>query len=207
MRRYGGFPDAISLNGVYPPICLADLSVSEKIEDVMKKEILAGFAFGILFSAIALGSLSTQICYEATDLGSGRWQYSYDVTNISLTPAIQEFTIWFEYGLYDNLSIETPDPPAGDWDELVIQPEPVLEDDGYYDALALTSGIGISETVSGFVVSFDWLGAGQPGSQFYEIIDPMTFETIDSGWTVPEPATLFFLGLGGAILQRKRRQI
>lgn len=170
----------------------------------MKKEILAGFVFAILFGAIALGSLSTQICYEATDLGAGRWQYSYDVTNISLTPAIEEFTIWFDYGLYDTIAVEIP---KSGWDELVIQPEPVLADDGYYDALTLDTGIGIGETVSGFVVSFDWLGIGQPCSQFYEIINPATFETIDFGYTVPEPLTLLMLTLGGMILQRKRRQI
>ena len=146
----------------------------------------------------------TEIQYEATDLGSDRWQYSYDVTNISLTGAIEEFTIWFDFDLYDNLSIETTDPPSSDWDEIVIQPEPVLSDDGYYDALGLGVGIGIGERVSGFSVSFDWLGGGEPGSQFYEIIDPDTFETIDSGWTIPEPATLLILALGGIVLRRKR---
>jgi len=47
--------------------------------------------------------------------------------------------------------------------------------------------IAIGEHVYGFAVSFDWLGEGEPGAQFYEIIDPDTFETINSGWTVPEP--------------------
>jgi len=163
-----------------------------------------GVLLGFLFTSAAFAMPITKIQYEATDIGSDRWQYSYNVTNISLTPAIKEFTIWFDYGLYDNLSIETPDPLSSDWDELLIQPEPVLGDDGYYDALALGVGIGIGETVSGFAISFDWLGAGQPGSQFYEIIDPVTFETIDSGWTIPEPATLLLLSLGGIILRRKR---
>ncbi len=172
----------------------------------MKRRVIAGVIFVFLFTTTSLGGLMTEIHYETADLGSGRWQYTYEVTNISLTPAIKEFTIWFDYGLYDNLAIETLDPPASDWDELIIQPEPVLGDDGYYDALALGVGIGIGETVSGFAISFDWLGAGQPGPQFYEIVDPVTFVTIDSGYTVliPEPATLLFLALGGLILRRKR---
>ena len=115
-----------------------------------------------------------------------------------------EFTIWFDYGLFDNLSIETPDPPSGHWSELVAQPEPVLFDDGYYDGLVISTGIGIGEMVSGFSVSFDWLGVGEPGRQFYEIIDPVTFETLESGWTIPEPATILLFGLGGMILKGER---
>ncbi len=169
----------------------------------MKKEILMGVVFAFFFAAAAFAVPITQIRYEATDLGSGRWLYNYEVTNISLTPAIEEFTIWFDYGLYETIAVEIP---KSGWNELVVQPEPVLADDGYYDALTLDTGIGTGQTVNGFAVSFNWLGVGQLGPQFYEIIDPVTFETIDFGYTVPEPTTLLLLGLGGMILQRKRRQ-
>lgn len=170
----------------------------------MKRQIFVSEILGIFFSAVAFGALSTEIRYEVAELGSGKWRYSYDVTNISLTQEIREFTIWFDYELYKNLATQTPEPLKSSWDEIVIQPEPVLQDDGFYDALTLTSGIGQGQTVSGFSVSFDWLGTGQPGSQFYEIIDPATFETLDSGWTIPEPTTLLLLGLGCLVLNRKR---
>jgi len=172
----------------------------------MKRTVLAGALSVFLFTSavFAIPVTVTKICYEAAELGSGRWQYTYEVTNISLTPAIEEFTIWFDFGSFDNLSVDTLDPPAGNWDEIVIQPEPVLNDDGYYDALVLGVGIGIGESVSGFSVSFDWLGSGEPGSQFYEIINPDTFETLDSGWTIPEPATLLLLGISGIVLRRKK---
>ncbi len=70
----------------------------------------------------------------------------------------------------------------------------------------MAEGLPIAEstTESVFSVSFDWLGEETPGSQFYEIVNPDTFETIDSGWTVPEPGMLLLLGLG-AIISRKKR--
>jgi hypothetical protein len=171
----------------------------------MRGKIIGGIVFVCLFAASVFGDPNTQIWYQTTDLGSGRWQYTYDVCNISLAEEIEEFTIWFGIGSYDNLAIATLDPPASNWDEIVWDPEPFLGDDGGYDALAKNLNIGVGQHVYGFSVSFDWLGIGTPSSQFYEIIDPVDFHTIESGHTVPEPATILLLGLGGLGLLRKHR--
>ena len=69
--------------------------------------------------------------------------------------------------------------------------------------MAKNLNIGVGQHVSGFAVSFDWLGTGRPCSQFYEIIDPADFHTVDSGYTVPEPATLLLFGFGGMILRKR----
>jgi len=171
----------------------------------MKTRVFVGLIFVFFLTASGFSVPQSQILYQTSELGAGRWQYTYDVTNISLTSPIEEFTIWFDFNLYKNLAVETPTTPAG-WDQIVWQPypEPPFQDDGGYDAKALVAGIAEGQTLGDFAVSFDWLGEGQPGSQPYDIIDPQTFEIIDSGQTIPEPATLLLLGLGTLGLRRKR---
>jgi len=172
----------------------------------MKRKIAAG-VIGVLFlSVVGSGVPLTQIKYEASEVGESRWQYEYEISNVIMTGPIEEVTIWFDYGLFDNLAVETIGPPGWEWDEIVVQPEPIIGDDGYYDALALGGGIEQGQTVVGFAVSFDWLGVGEPRPQFYEIIDPATFEAIDSGFTVPEPSIVLLLGLGILALPKRQKR-
>ncbi|MHC4462646.1 MAG: hypothetical protein ACYS30_14610 [Planctomycetota bacterium] len=63
--------------------------------------------------------------------------------------------------------------------------------------------IRVGEHVYGFSISFDWLGTGEPGSQFYEIINPVTFETIEDGHSVPDPAALLLFRFGCLPLRKK----
>ena len=170
----------------------------------MRGKIVVGAVFVCLFATSVFGDPNTEIQYSVTDLGSDRWEYIYTVENIGLSAGIEEFTVWFDFGLYDNLVVTTPETPP-EWDQIVWQIEPVLEDPGGYDAVATNLSIDIGESLSGFSVSFDWLGGGEPGSQFYEIIDPVDFHTIESGWTVPEPGTLFLFGLGVLGLLRRKK--
>ena len=125
------------------------------------------------------------------------WEYSYSVNNDTLASDIEEFSIYFDLGLYENLALATA--PAN-WDPLALDPDLSIPDDGLYDALALVSGIAPGDMLSGFFVRFDYLGSGIPGSQFFEIVDPNTFAVLDSGNTmsasVPEPETIWLMGVG-----------
>lgn len=157
-----------------------------------------------LFISLALGLFqsvhATTVIYDVTNISGNRWENTYTVANDTLSIDIEEFTIFFTVGDFENLAVGSA--PAN-WDPLVIQPDTVFPDDGFYDALALSAGIAPGSSLGGFSVQFDYLGTGTPGSQLFEIINPDTFESLDSGFTqaVPLPAAvwLFISGLIGLI--------
>ena len=149
-------------------------------------------------------ALPITVGYQASDLGGGHWKYIYDVRNDSFSEPIQEFTIWFDRAKYRTLQVATPNPPAADWDELVVQPDPILHDDGFYDARALGAGILVGSQETGFVVQFDWLGSGGPGRQPFDIVNPITLQVEYSGMTVPEPSAWILLAGGIAAARRWR---
>ena len=169
----------------------------------------------LLLAVLLAGASSahaTVIEYDATHISANQWRYDYSVTNDTLATPIDEITLWFDLGPF--ASLVSPVSPA-DWDGLVAQPDPALPDDGFYDALALNGGIDPGETLSGFSVLFDWSGAGTPSSQFFEIVDAVTFAVIDSGFTraraapptaIPEPAAplLMIWALAALALCRRR---
>jgi hypothetical protein len=141
---------------------------------------------------------ATTISYDLANLGGNQWEYTYSVANDSLGSAIEEFTIYFGVGFYDNLAVTSS---LASWDQLAINPDPSIPADGFYDALTLATGIAPGATEGGFSVSFDWLVAGIPGSQPFDVVNPSTFDVLDSGTTVtttpiPEPGTLLLLGSG-----------
>lgn len=151
----------------------------------------------LLWLASMTSAMATTVGFTATNLTGNTWEVAYTITNDTLAQDIDEFTIFFDANLFQNLTVgNTP----ADWDPLVIQPDPGLPDDGFYDALALVAGIAPGATLSGFSVVFDFLGSGTPGAQPFDIVDPVTFDALDSGTTqravVPVPAALWLFGSG-----------
>lgn len=151
----------------------------------------------VLAGILLLGSSAsaTTIAYTATDLpdavpGEDLWEYAYTVSGRTFA-AGEGFSVFFDYTQYTLL--ESP-PPAvsADWDIISLQPDVLLPDDGFYDALALVSAPSLT---TAFTVSFVWLGTGTPGAQPFDIYNP-AFQTIESGVTVPEPGTGLLLAAG-----------
>lgn len=167
--------------------------------------------FSCLILLTSLGASATTVTYTTTNVSGNTWQNTYTVANDgTLSIPIEEFTIFFNYTLYANLMLATA--PAG-WDPLAIDPDTNIPDDGFYDALSLSPADAINpgNALSGFSIQFDYLGTGSPGSQPFDIIDPLTFNTIDQGATtqvipLPAAAWLFISGLVPLIGQGLRRR-
>ncbi len=132
------------------------------------------------------------ITYSLVDLGGGTWQYSYRVSGVSFT-ASGGFEVDFDPVLYEALD-PSPTPPNGDWFVFTVQPEPVFPPpfgNGSYTASALVDNPSLADP---FVVSFTYLGLGEPGPQLFAIFDAF-FNVIETGRTtpssiMPEPGSL-----------------
>ncbi len=126
--------------------------------------------------------LATEITYILEDLGSGQWVCHYNINNDTLAADIEQFIIWYEPWLYQNLSVVSTQAIGFDWYQDTIEPDPVWLDYGAYRALAYSSGIGQGQNLNGFAVRFEYLGSGVPTLQEFDIVDPVTYASMDTGY-------------------------
>lgn len=158
----------------------------------------------IAAAIVAIGASAVQagvIHYTATHQSGDRWRYDYAMTTLPGESAPAELTVWFPRALHADL--EMLDAPAG-WDGLVVQPDPLLPADGYADLLDTGSGADDGSTTMRWSVGFTWLGTGTPGAQPFDVVDPVSFRVLSSGFTaaldgpgdgsVPVPSTLLLVG-------------
>lgn len=181
------------------------------------RRMLGVLALVLLAHTQTAGAIA--IHYDLTALGGDDYRYEYTVTNdgtLGAGVALEWFAILFDPALYDetSLTIVTANPPAADWDELILGSGLLI--DAAYDVFALAGGIADGDSVSGFAVEFSWLGAGMPFAQGFEIYDPVSLNVIETGSTratvtsVPEPGTpalLFLAAIAAAMLRRKRQGV
>jgi len=141
-----------------------------------------------------LGAFSAQaavIEFDLTDLGGGRWQSDYTLINDGADP-VEGFLIEFPAGLYANLTLSGQ---PGGWDSFTADPlPPPFPAPGLLDSLATGGGLASGASLSGWQVAFDYTGSGQPGPLAFQIYDPVSFATLETGMTrrgqpnqVPEP--------------------
>jgi MYXO-CTERM domain-containing protein len=186
--------------------------------------------FAVSAAALALsvwaGSASAIVIqYTLTDIGlpGTDYRYVFNVINngsLGAGVAVEWFDIEFPSPNYlagspydeASLAIVTGNPPASAWTEQILGSVPALQP-ATYDAAATGAGIADGASQSGFAVEFDWLGAGVPGAQEFNIWDPVSGFIVESGWTVeappaptPAPAPLALLGLGLGLLVAQRRR-
>lgn len=179
----------------------ARLSLLRDLARLIRTALLAAFVFTI--PALRAQSLFFQASDQPdTTPGQDLWRYSFSFSGFNFQ-AGQGFSIFF-----DPLSIPalqaTPPPVGPDWSILSIQPDLILRQPGYYDALALRNNPSLG---SPFTVDFVWQGQGTPGAQPWTIYNT-DFSTLFAGQTVvvPEPAvaTLAGLALMALLLRRIR---
>ncbi len=153
------------------------------------------------------------IFFDVENLGGTQWRYDYTLGN-DVAPDIGWFTVYFDLEQYTNIAIVAS---PTDWDPLAIQPDPGLAADGFVDWFSLGAGVLMDDILTGFSVTFDFLGAGTPGSQPFDINaptpgDPFQPTAISQGVTesnavVSEPGTLTLLALGCLALLHSRRRL
>jgi hypothetical protein len=166
-------------------------------------------ALTLPFSAANAGVIDSSV----TNISGNQWRYDYTINNRTPGLAFDEVTIYFAEGVYELLTGATA--PAG-WDALAIDPDSGIPADGFYDVLNLGGLLNDGETVSGFAVLFNYLGAGTPGVQSFDLIFSADFTVTYSGRTtqadtpgrIPEPATtaLVLLALGALSPTRRTKE-
>lgn len=170
----------------------------------MRKPVITAIIILCVFASFIQAGY---VAVTPTYLGGSRWQHSYTITNTLEFP-VKHITVWFDYGNYNNFAI-TSNSGAGvnGWTETIFPADDVIAEGAAYDFYTETNPILQGGSLGGFSIEFDYTGQAQPDtSQLVEVVDPTTFETLDTTFAVvPEPATLTLTLFGILALRRRTK--
>jgi hypothetical protein len=151
--------------------------------------------------------------YSASLIAPSQWRYDYTINVPDAPLSFDGLTVWFGSSLYAGLAGATA--PSG-WDPIAIESDPGLPADGFFDALLLSGSVQPGAVLTGFSVTFTYLGLGTPGAQSFALYNSLDFGAVYSGSTVlgapvgqvPVPATmgLALLALAAAAGSTARRR-
>jgi hypothetical protein len=156
------------------------------------------------------------IGYLVEPLGGNQYKYTFVPFDFDFNTGYDffGFAVYFDPMHYTSLVSSLPlfDPDnAGGWDIFLQQPDAITPEDGFYEAFVDSGYIPPDFTVE-HMVTFNYVGAGTPGSIPYEIFalplgEEPEFELYEGMTTlIPEPSTLLLFGVGLVMLAKTRRK-
>jgi hypothetical protein len=130
---------------------------------------------------LCVGAQAAALTSTYTSLGGNSWLVAFDLDNDGSPTIISGFTVFFDEALFGPLTLLNS---PGTWDSLLVQPDPAIPDAGFLDALAIDAAdeLGIGQSVGGWTVQVQYLGAGLPGALPFDIVD-RSFDVLESGVT------------------------